>query len=276
MLSAFLLVVLALGILQSSNARKSFVSGIIAAAGRKVTKKSSASVKSGKDGVAAKALKNRNASGLSESPRFLAKLLPHNDESFLIEFHSDNNDHSRQMEPVLERLEKDLQTKVRRVNISRRREFYGLMEAMGHDECGALPFYYNRRTAQAVCGATSYLNLKRWATGDLKHLFQDPPENMFEQEIDNSRKRKVGAGGFLQEKLVGGSSSGEGKGGKESTKRKKQTSESTPSSSPEESASSPTRSSNTKQPQGKKKSVRQLREEKSLKKKNRAVKREKV
>ena len=271
MLSAFLLVVLALGILQSSNARKSFVSGIIAAAGRK--KKSSASVKSGKDGVDAKALKNRNASGLSESPRFLAKLLPHNDESFLIEFHSDNNDHSRQMEPVLERLEKDLQTKVRRVNISRRREFYGLMEAMGHDECGSLPFYYNRRTAQAVCGATSYLNLKRWATGDLKHLFQDPPENMFEQEIDNSRKRKVGAGGFLQEKLVGGS--GEGKGGKESTKRKKQTSESTSSSSPEEVASSST-SSNTKQPQGKKKSVRQLREEKSLKKKNRAVKREKV
>ena len=34
-------------------------------------------------------------------------------------------------------------------------------------------------------------------------LFQDPPENMFEQEVDNSRKRKVGAGGFLQEKLVG-------------------------------------------------------------------------
>jgi hypothetical protein len=174
-----------------------------------------AGVKSGKNGKDLKKDgKARTSSLVSRKPltrkvngnvkaRFLAKLLPNNDDCYLIEFHSDNNDHSNQMEPVLQRLEEDLQTKVRRVNINRRREFYGLMEAMGHDECGSLPFYYNRRTAQAVCGATSYLNLKRWATGDLKHLFQDPPENMFEQEVDNSRKRKVGAGGFLQEKLVG-------------------------------------------------------------------------
>ena len=123
------------------------------------------------------------------------------------------------MEPVLERLERDLQTKVRRINVSRRREFYGLLEAMGHDECGTLPFYYNRKTAQAVVRKPSYLNLKRWATGDLRHLFQDPPENMFEHEVDNSRKRKVGAGGFLQEKLVGGGSSSDGKGGNSRDRR---------------------------------------------------------
>ena len=84
--------------------------------------------------------------------RFLAKLLPSKDNSYLIEFHADDTDHATQMEPVLRRLEDDLQTKVRRVNISRRREFYTLMEAMGHEECGQLPFYYNRKTAQAVWG----------------------------------------------------------------------------------------------------------------------------
>ena len=186
--------------------RKSLLTGVLAAASRKSARgqKASSASKSSRKGDGVGKVKGGDvASSQSSSSRFLAKLLPHNDDCFLIEFHSDNNDHSKQMEPVVQRLEEDLRTKVRRVNVSRRREFYGLMEAMGHDECGALPFYYNRRTAQAVCGATSYLNLKRWATGDLKHLFQDPPENMFEQEVDNSRKRKVGAGGFLQEKLVG-------------------------------------------------------------------------
>lgn len=66
----------------------------------------------------------------------LPKLLPHDDTSYLIEFHSDNCDHCEQMEPVLQRLEDDLGTKIRRINIFRRREFYGLLEAMGHDECG--------------------------------------------------------------------------------------------------------------------------------------------
>lgn len=133
--------------------------------------------------------------------RFLAKLLPHEDSSYLIEFHSDNCDHCDQMEPVLKRLEDDLGTKIRRINIFRRREFYGLMESMGHNECGGLPFYYNRRTGQAICGATSYTNLKRLGTGDLKTLFQDPPENMFEQEVDTSKNRNIGTKGFLQEKM---------------------------------------------------------------------------
>jgi len=148
--------------------------------------------------------------------RLLPKVLPHEDKSYLVEFHSDNCDHCEQMEPVLQRLERDLQTKVRRINIFRRREFYGVLEAMGHDECGGLPFYYNRRTGQAVCGATGYLNLKRWGTGDLNALFQDPPENMHEQEPDHAaaRKRDVGLKGFLTEKMMSLDKKGGGEGSK--------------------------------------------------------------
>ena len=162
-----------------------------------ITKKPSS--KTGKKSIVKK---SSVAAATARKNRFMAQLLPDNDSSYLVEFHSDNCDHCEQMEPVLQRLEEDLQTKIRRINIDRRREFYSLMEAMGHDECGGLPFYYNRRTAQAICGATSYANLKRWGTGSLKALFQDPPENMFEQEVDNSRKRKVGTSGFIQEKLM--------------------------------------------------------------------------
>lgn len=107
------------------------------------------------------------------------------------------------MEPVLQRLEKDLDTKIRRINIMRRKEFGSLLEVVGFDECGTLPFYYNRRTGQAICGATSYLNLKRWGTGNLKHLFQDPPENLFEIDDNQvSRRGDVGIKGAFMEKVM--------------------------------------------------------------------------
>ena len=132
----------------------------------------------------------------------LPKPAPHEDSCYLLEFHTDNNDMVDQMAPVLERLEEDLGTKVRRINIFRRKEFMGLLEAIGFDECGSIPFYYNRRTGQAICGPTSYLNLKRWGTGDLKHMFQDPPENLHEQEPDFvSSRRDVGFKGFFTEKM---------------------------------------------------------------------------
>ena len=132
----------------------------------------------------------------------LPKPCPHEDSCYLLEFHTDNNDMVDQMAPVLERLEEDLGTKVRRINIFRRKEFMGLLEAIGFDECGSIPFYYNRRTGQAICGPTSYLNLKRWGTGDLKHMFQDPPENLHEQEPDFvSSRRDVGFKGFFTEKM---------------------------------------------------------------------------
>ena len=70
--------------------------------------------------------------------------------SYLMEFHSDTtgSDASSQMEPVLQRLEDDLDTTVRRINVFRRREFMTLLESIGFNECGNMPFYYNRRTGQ--------------------------------------------------------------------------------------------------------------------------------
>jgi len=77
-----------------------------------------------------------------------------------------------------------------------------LLESIGYDECGTLPFYYNRRTGQAVCGATSYLNLKRWGTGHLQHLFQDPPENLYEMDTEaHVKKGDVGLKGFVTDKI---------------------------------------------------------------------------
>jgi hypothetical protein len=125
------------------------------------------------------------------------------------------------MEPVLRRLEKDLNTTVRRINISKKNEFYSLLEIVGGNEGGSLPFYYNRRTAQAVNGATTYLNLKRWATGDVKHLFTSPPESLqATQEYDPNNRRDVGLFGFFKEKIMSAEKSGKAKAEKETKKAK--------------------------------------------------------
>jgi hypothetical protein len=159
----------------------------------------------------------------SESRLLLPNPPPHDDSCYLLEFHTDNNDMVTQMEPVLERLEEDLGTKVRRINIFRRKEFMGLLEAIGFDECGSIPFYYNRRTGQAICGPTSYLNLKRWGTGDLRHMFQDPPENLHEQEPDFvSSRRDVGFKGFFTEKMRSLENKGKAKAERQTAKNSAQ------------------------------------------------------
>lgn len=82
--------------------------------------------------------------------------------SYLMEFHSDStgSDASSQMEPVLQRLEDDLDTDIRRINVFRRREFMTLLESIGFNECGNMPFYYNRRTGQGK--QHTYLNIAQF------------------------------------------------------------------------------------------------------------------
>lgn len=150
--------------------------------------------------------------------KILPKTLPYKDTEFLLSFHSDNNDVCEQMEPVVQRLEEEMNVKVRRINAFRRREFFTLLEAMGHDECGNLPFYYNRRSAQAVCGATTYKNLKLWAGGSDHHLFNDPPENIHEQEENKASRRSVGFAGFWNEKIASLESTGKAKAAEETAK----------------------------------------------------------
>eukprot|EP01041_Mallomonas_annulata_P004899 gene4899-9766_t len=169
-----------------------------------------------------------NSNDKNKERKLLPKLLPHNDPCYLIAVGADNNDNCEQMEPVLQRLEEDLDTKVRRISLSRRREFLTALEIMGHDECGGLPFYYNRRTGQAVCGATTYVNLKKLGTGDLNHLFNDAPENIQAMESEGYGKKNIGAKGYLIDKVNKLEKKGKAKaeeqtkklGSKEESKRK--------------------------------------------------------
>jgi hypothetical protein len=132
----------------------------------------------------------------------LPQLQPHDDTCYLLEFISDESDHCSQMEPVVRRLEHDLRTKVRRINISRKHEYVKLYECVGGNECGSVPFFYNRRTAQAICGATPYHNLKNLAMGKPIHFFHDAPQNVNDKvEHDPRKQRGVGLSDYISEKL---------------------------------------------------------------------------
>jgi len=140
--------------------------------------------------------KGNSSNSKSKERKLLPKLPPHHDdESYIVEFHSDNSENSELMEPVVKRLEDDVDTKVRKINISRRKDLYSILESVGHDECGTLPFYFNRRTGQAICGATTYSNLKKLATGGAS-AFNEPPESLRMKDVETGPKRDIGMKGF--------------------------------------------------------------------------------
>ena len=134
--------------------------------------------------------------------KLLPKLPPHDDTCFMLEFITEGSDHCIQMEPVVKRLEQDLCIKVRKIDISKRSDFMKLYDCVGGNECGSVPFFYNRRTAQAICGATPYQNLKNLAMGNPIHFFHDAPQNVFDStEYDPKRQRGVGLADYLSEKM---------------------------------------------------------------------------
>lgn len=128
--------------------------------------------------------------------KLLPQLPPHRDSSFLIEFVGDGVEACIQMEPLVQRLEKELGTRVRRINIAKRPDFMALFDLVGGNEGGSLPFFYNRRTAQAICGPTYYSNLLKLGTSDRRHLFYDVPTQ--EQELNDNRRKSTGLMGYFE------------------------------------------------------------------------------
>ena len=139
-----------------------------------------------------------------EAPRrLLPQVVPHPDTSYLLEFVTEDNESCDFMRPLVKRLEKSINTKVRRLNIGARADLAALFEMVGGNECGNVPFYFNRRTAQAVCGPTVYNNLLRFATSNPDHLFIEAPIAGTEQrDYDPMNQREIGFMDKLSEKFA--------------------------------------------------------------------------
>lgn len=87
------------------------------------------------------------------------------DEEYLIEFYGTECVHCKAMRPLAERLEAELNVKIKRYEVWHNADNAKIMQQYDRDFCGGVPFFYNTRTNKWICGSTTYEKFKAWAQG---------------------------------------------------------------------------------------------------------------
>jgi len=67
------------------------------------------------------------------------------------------------MEPLVERLEAEEGVKVARLEVWHNDANARLMREHDKGFCGGVPFFFNKKTEQWICGGADYERLKKWA-----------------------------------------------------------------------------------------------------------------
>jgi len=86
----------------------------------------------------------------------------------LIEFYGTECVHCRDMEPLIEKLNKEHKIKITRLEVWHNSENAKLLKKYDRDEdgnefCGGIPFFFNEKTGKKICGNTKFEKLKVWA-----------------------------------------------------------------------------------------------------------------
>jgi thiol-disulfide isomerase/thioredoxin len=81
----------------------------------------------------------------------------------LLFFMGDECDHCHEMEPLVERLEKEAGIVFTKLEVWHNSQNAKLLAELDTIDCGGIPFFYNEKTNEAICGPTSYENLREWA-----------------------------------------------------------------------------------------------------------------
>lgn len=83
----------------------------------------------------------------------------------LLEFYGTECVHCNAMRPLVAKLEEEIGVKFDKFEVWHNEENARKMEDVDKGECGGVPFFYNAKTGQKICGAVSYEKLKAWALG---------------------------------------------------------------------------------------------------------------
>lgn len=83
----------------------------------------------------------------------------------LIEFYGTECVHCREMDPLVQRLEKEEGLKIERLEVWHNADNLNTMREYDKGYCGGVPFFYNKKTGKWICGSTSYEKFKEWAKG---------------------------------------------------------------------------------------------------------------
>jgi len=73
--------------------------------------------------------------------------------------------HCHEMEPLVDKLEKEENVKVARLEVWHNAENMKKLKELDAGRCGGVPFFYNTKTEKFICGNSSYEDLKAWALG---------------------------------------------------------------------------------------------------------------
>jgi thiol-disulfide isomerase/thioredoxin len=83
----------------------------------------------------------------------------------LQEFFGTECPHCRTMEPLIERVEKELGVKIERFETWHDTANDAKRAEADNGFCGGVPFFVNTESKQKLCGAVPYETLKKWAEG---------------------------------------------------------------------------------------------------------------
>ena len=85
-------------------------------------------------------------------------------EDDLLFFYGTECTHCHTMDPLVERLEKELKVKFKRLEVWHNSANAQLMEQYDRGYCGGVPFFFNKRTGKWICGEVPYDQLKKFAS----------------------------------------------------------------------------------------------------------------
>ena len=86
-------------------------------------------------------------------------------EEFLLKFTGKECVHCHDMDPLDEKMEKEIGVELKRIEVWHNAANAHLMEQYDKGYCGGVPFYFNTKTKKWICGAVDYDKLKNWAMG---------------------------------------------------------------------------------------------------------------
>jgi thiol-disulfide isomerase/thioredoxin len=82
----------------------------------------------------------------------------------LLMFYGTECTHCHEMTPLVERLEKEEDVKVDRVEVWHNDKNMVQLKKFDNGKCGGVPFFYNKKNEKWICGSADYDKLKDWAT----------------------------------------------------------------------------------------------------------------
>lgn len=86
--------------------------------------------------------------------------------SHLLFFYGTECTHCHEMDPLLEKLQKETDLDIEKLECWHNEENAGLLAKYDNGLCGGVPFMYNTRTQKFICGNCDYETLKNWAEGN--------------------------------------------------------------------------------------------------------------